>query len=137
MIRRAAVEDLETVVERVAAFHAYSTWADIPLDRPAVEALADKLLAGGVVFLSETGLIGGLMAPLWLAPTLQVGLELFWYAPDGHGQALRMAFEDWAREQGAFGLQFSAMADGHLPALSRIYRRAGYAPVETAFMKRF
>lgn len=136
MIRRATPDDMEHVVELGRAFHAYSPWRGVSYDHDAIRAFVAGCIETGAIFLSETGMCGGLVSPLYFNPAFRIGVEFFWWAPDG-GSALRQAFEDWAREEGAQGVQFSALSDEHLPAVTRIYRRSGFAPAETAFVKRF
>lgn len=133
-VRRATEADLPQILDYAVQFHAYSPWRSVPMDMAAVETLARGLLTGGAIFVSESGMCGGILAPLYFAPSRLVATELFWWAPQD-GQALREAFEGWAREQGAFAAQFSALADDRLPAVARIYRRSGFRPAETAFIK--
>lgn len=135
-IRRACSEDLPQIVIWSRAFHAYSPWSYAGFDESAVQAFALGCIENGAVFLSEDGMCGGLVMPLYFNPAVKIGIEFVWYAPAG-GSELRQAFEDWSRDQGAHGVQFSALGDSHLPALTRIYARHGFTPAETAFVKRF
>lgn len=130
------MRDIGRIVRLGREFHAYSPWSDVPYDTEAVTGFAETCVRTGAVFLSESGMCGGLVTPLFFNPSFRVGVEFFWFAPND-GQALRQAFEDWARDEGAHGVQFSALGDDHLPALTRIYRRSGFVPAETAFVKRF
>lgn len=132
---RASLADVPRIVELGQRFHAYSVHRDIPLDVEAFEAFAASLVEGGAVFLSEDGMCGGLVSPSYFNPAFRVAVELFWYAPTG-GQPLRQAFEAWALERGADAIQFTAMSDARLPAVTRLYRMAGYVPIETSFVKR-
>jgi hypothetical protein len=132
---RATAADVPRIVDLGARFHAYSCHRGIPFDAEAFRGVAERLVEGGAVFLSDDGMCGGLVSPLYFNPAFSVAVELFWYAPNG-GKGLREEFEAWAEEQGVSAIQFSAMADDHLPAVTRLYRRAGYAPIETLFLKR-
>lgn len=137
MIRRATLDDLPAIVEMGGKFHAYSPWADVDYDpERAGEFIARVVLPQGAVFLSEDGMIGALLSPLYFNPAKVTAVELFWWAPTGD-RGLRAALENWACAAGAFGVQFSALADSHSKAVGRLYRRAGFAPAETAYIKRF
>ena len=93
------------------------------------------MLQNGVVFLSEDGMCGGILNPMYFNPAHMVAVELFWWAPS-NGGPLRQAFEDWAKDRGASAIQFSGLANDRLEAVTRIYRRGGYQPVEMSFLKR-
>jgi hypothetical protein len=136
VIRQATHDDVTRIVALGAEFHAYSPWRDVPYDLEAVSQVAHNAVENGVVYLSETGMCGGIVSGLYFSPEFKIGLELFWWAPND-GQALRAAYEDWCRERGASAVQFSALGDEHLPAVTRIYRRAGFDLGEAVFVKRF
>lgn len=129
----ATIDDLDRIVEMAKAFHAYSPWRDVPFDEDAFRQVATGIIETGAIFLSEEGMCGGVIHPLYFSPSVRIGIEFFWW----RGGALRKDFEAWCKEQGAFGVQFSAMADEHLPAVTRLYRSAGFEAAETAFVKRF
>lgn len=134
MIRRAGLADVPLIVEMGAAFHAYSPWRDVSFDPNATAAFVAGLVERGVVFLSEAGMIGGILSPSFFNPAHLVAVELFWWASGGGG-ALREAFEAWAREQGAHGVQFSALGDQNSERMAGMFARAGYRPVETGYFK--
>ena len=137
MIRRATTADLEEVVEQGRAFLAYSPHRWIELDEIAFEAAAEQMITGnGAIFLAEDGFIGGILVPCYFNPSVTFASELFWYAPNGGGQELLAAFEEWARESGADAVTCSGLADSHERAIRRVYGRAGYHTSEIAFMKR-
>lgn len=136
MIRPATLEDLPEVLRLAAEFHAFSPYRDYPFDADAFAGFAGRLIEGGVIFLSEDGMIGGLLNPLYFNPAVVMAAELFWFARK-EGRQLREAFEGWARERGAVGVQASSLCDGQADKIRRNYERAGYAPMETAYLKRF
>lgn len=135
MIRRAELADLREVVDLCNRFHSYSPWQTIPFDEVAMGRFIIGLIQNGVVFLSEEGLCAGLLNPLYFNPAFVVAVEMLWFAPKG-GRELRKAFEEWAAEQGAQAVQFSALGDDRAATVARLFARAGYAPVETGFLKR-
>lgn len=135
MIRRATVEDAPRIAELGALFHAASPWRDVPYDLEAAEAFAAGVVSVGAVFLSEGGMIGAVPSPLFFNPAVKVVAEMFWWAPDGEGQALREALETWADDQGAAFTQFSALHDERAPRMEKMFRRLGYEPVEIGYRK--
>lgn len=134
---RATIDDLDTVVRLGTAFHAYSPWGSDPLDPEAFRAFVAGIIENGAVFLCGESMIAGALVPMWFNPSLVIAFEVAWWAPDGNGRAVREAFEDWARESGAQGVQCAALADDKLDRVERIYSRAGYQKNEVAFVKRF
>lgn len=136
MITRATHDDLDTVVGLGRRFHAYSPWRDVPFDPDSLRAFCGRLVETGVIFLSEDGLIGGLLNPLYFNPSYVVGAELFWFAPK-EGRELRIAFEEWCRENGAHAVQFSALGDEKSDTVEALFKRSGYRKVETGYLKEF
>lgn len=137
MIRRATIEDIPEIVALGAEFLAYSPHRWIPLDREAFANTARAIIEGaGAIFLSDDGFIGGALSPMYFNPAYVIAAELFWYAKS-EGQALRDAFEAWAREAGAAAVACSGLVDEREKAIRRVYARAGYEASEVAFMKRF
>lgn len=136
MIRRASLDDLDRVVELGEAFHAYSPYREIEFSPEGFRGFAERLIEGGAVFLSDDGMIGGCLVPLYFNPSIVMGAELFWWAGKT-GKPLREAFEAWARDEGAQGVQFSGLTDQREETIRKVFARAGYQPGETAFFKRF
>jgi len=134
MIRKATTEDIDRIVGMGEEFHAYSPWRGIEFDREAVHGFVTRLIEVGVVFLSETGMIGGLMNPLYFNHAHNVACELFWWAKGG-GRELMEAFEGWALENSAAGIQFSALGDAQSERMDMLFTRAGYSKVETGYYK--
>lgn len=134
MIRKATHDDLPMVVSFGRDFHAVSPWREIPFDGDSTSAFCSKLIDGGVILVSDTGMIGGLMNPLYFNPSYVVACELFWWAKSG-GRELMEAFESWAEKEGALALQFSALGDDKEERMARLFDRAGYRKVETGYFK--
>lgn len=140
MIWRATQADLEQVYDLSRAFHAYSMHRDIEIDETHWRATLQAWIGpsdaiNGAVFLSQQGLCAGIVHPLYFNPAVLIAAELMWWSPKDGG-ALRQAFEAWGAEQGARVIQFSSMADDRSAAVARLFRRAGYTPVETTHFKR-
>lgn len=136
MIRLATADDADRLTELGEAFHAYCPYREIPFDAEAFGRFAVGLTEAGVVFLSDDGMLGGALSPLYFNPSVVMGVELFWWAGKT-GRGLREAFEGWAREQGAAGVMFSGLSDEREPTIRKVFQRAGYQPGELAFFKRF
>lgn len=137
MIRRATADDVSRIVELGAEFLAYSPHRVHPLDREAFAAFAEQLVTGaGAIFLSDDGMIGGLVTGLYFNPAIRVGTELFWWARK-EGRQLREAFEEWAKGEGAVEIHFTGLLDERADTITKVFRRAGYVPLELGFVKRF
>lgn len=135
MIRRATIDDLSRAVAFAVEFHAESVHADIPVNIEALSAFMAGLIEQGAVFLSNRGLIGGVIAPAYFNPEHRMAVELFWWAPTD-GQPLRRAWEDWAVQQGAATSNLTSQVNARSQAIEKMYRRAGYVPTEVTFVKR-
>lgn len=134
MIKRATSKDIDHAVALGARFHEYSQHKAIPYDQEAMAVFMGALVEAGILLLAEDGLLGGCLAPLYFNPSFKVATELFWYSPK-EGRALRKSFEEWAIEHGAWAVQFSGMRDDRAATVDKVFRRAGYEPVETGYLK--
>lgn len=136
MIRKATIEDVGRVVQLLTEFHAESPYAWAPFDPEGTAAFVANMVERGVVFLSEDGVIGGCLYPLYFNPAVVLAAELFWFARVD-GRKLREALEDWARDQGCAGVTCSGLANTREPTIRKLFARAGYDSTEVAFVKRF
>ena len=134
MIRRAGADDLATACEFATRFHAESVHADVPVVAEALEAWMAGLIEGGAVFLSDEGIIGGVIVPFYWNPDAKMAVEMFWWAPKD-GRALRLALEQWAADEGALRVVFSGQVNERQATIDKVFRRAGYRPVEVGYMK--
>lgn len=135
MIRLATEADIPRIVEMGRTFYRVA-WRNAAYDPEATATMLRAMIGGaGAVFVSERGMIGGLLAPVWCAPTLLHAVELFWWSRDGQGEALLEAFEDWAREAGAEEVRMSNVCGLRGEAVARKLEARGYAPCETSFRK--
>lgn len=103
----------------------------MPVNRPWTAQFVAGLIDSpqGVVFVSGDGFIAGMLQPTVINPA-HIALENGWFARDGSGRALRLAFEDWGRKQGAEMVKLSTGAIG--PDLSK----DGYVLTEKTWVKR-
>lgn len=135
--RVTTTEQIDRVVEIGRRFHAGSIWRDTPFVESDVRSVVGQLVDGaGAVWMSDAGVVGLVRSPLWFNASVAVAVELFWYAEDGSGAALRAAAEQWASHAGLAYHQMSGMVDEREGALRRLMRAAGYEAKEVAYMKR-
>lgn len=97
----------------------------------------------GVVFVAErdgkpVAMLGGLVSPDLYTEDV-VAVETFWYAGKksvpGEGRKLLEKYEDWSRVKGAKRLRMGSLLNARTPALTRVYRRRGYFPLEAVYEK--
>lgn len=136
MVRAATEQDIPRLVALVAAFHAEPRWPG-PLSFKAedfAQTCQALLASGGAVFLSDGGLIGLTVNPSLYNHAVKVASELFFWAPDGRGDALRQAAEAWAKDRACL-LVMSAHEPGPVARIANWYRRKGYQPIGRQFAK--
>jgi len=135
VIRQATVADVPHIVALGRAFHAQPRWP-APLTFRAADFAdtCDRLLDAGAIFLSERGLIGLVVNPSIYNHAVAVASELFFWAPDGQGDALRRAAEAWAKDRAAV-LIMGAHEPGPVERIANWYRRKGYSPIGRQFAK--
>lgn len=130
-VRVASTEDIPIMVEWGARFHA-AGGLKMPYSPEKVADLLDGLIAGGGVFISSTGMIGGALVSPYCTDDWKMAVELFWWA-DGGGMALLRAFEDWARSNGADEIRMTSL--GVLERATQILARKGYTVIEISHTK--
>jgi GNAT superfamily N-acetyltransferase len=69
-----------------------------------------------------------------------VAVEIFWFVTASHrggtlGIRLLLAFEKWAKEQGAAHVCMVKMENSMPEAVDKIYQRLGYRKLETTYIK--
>ena len=136
MISEATKDDVPSLVELCARFHAWSQFPggsvfDPESCRSSFEALIER--DNGVLLHGGGGFIGLSLGPLFFNHAEPMAVELFFWAPEGNGDAIRKAAEAWAKSKGALLL----MMCGHEPSerASKWYSRKGYEPFGRQFMK--
>ncbi len=130
---------MNKAMEFARRFFAQSVWAGIvDLDEAGVAAALQALHdnPNAYVEINEDGCIGGVLTPLWFAPSVFAAAELFWYSEKpGEGKALRDRFEAWAKAKGAAYVQMSCMINEHEARLRRTLAGQGYSAKEIGFIK--
>ena len=133
MIRQATAEDVPRVAEMAMRFIAA---AGKPEGRPAeVEAVVRGMVGGGGCFVSERGMILGIVAPLYYRPDYLEAHEVAWWCEDGAGLRLLRAFEQWARDRGAREIVMSTLPDYTARGAHAVLTRRGYRHAEAGYRK--
>lgn len=143
MIRRATLEDLPVLVAMGARFRSETAYAGlVDQDGAQLEALTRFLLEHGAVFVAQIRLevIGMLAATVVRHPVdgALTGSEIAWWIePEfrGGSAAVRLleAAEAWAKNMGA--RRFQMVAPTANARVGELYRRRGYAEVETTWQR--
>lgn len=138
MIRPATEADIDHAAQLGRQMFERSHWRDLTAyDEVRVKATLATLIerddAG--VFVSSGGVMVLIIVPLWFSGLLTVQ-ELFFWAVDGSGDALRRAGEAWAKQAGAVvPVIMGAHEPGDMEKIDRWYRRAGYEPHGRTYRK--
>lgn len=144
MIRTAEARDRLRCVQLMRAFHDELGQSLFPADAAYGAAIFERFATRPehVAFVYEDAgaVVGMLFAQAgWhdLGP-MRVATERLWYVEKPHRakawRPMLRAFEAWAREQGCGSVSMVAL-EGNA-AVGHIYKRSGYTPVETHYMKR-
>lgn len=136
-VRLATVDDIPALVEMGAKFHAMSPHQFMGEYDPEGIANLLRFLATGsntILLTNGEGLIGGVLAPVYFAPTKIMAEESFLWARKGGGDLLS-AFEDEAKARGAAFVLMSTLENEKTKAMDRVMRRSSYVPVERRYIK--
>lgn len=136
-MRELTADDIPLALDIGRRFHELSPWRDRPFSDEATVAMLARMEASedAVVFTNGTGLLGGILAPIYFGGGL-IAQELFWFADKG-GRELLDAFEAWAADKGAAGVMMISLAlDERTDArMAKIYERRGYELRERNYYK--
>lgn len=135
MVQQATHADIGFLLDKAKEFHGTSIYKDVPFDVDTVRDNLEQLIENGGVFFNEHGLVAGLLSPLVFNRNFSVAAELVWYCPQGGGQELREAFEDWAFDNGAIGTSMSVLVNDYANKLGDKLIEDGYKPLEVSFVK--
>jgi GNAT superfamily N-acetyltransferase len=136
MIRQATSDDIPRLMAVGEAFWKLSPLSEfIPLDDIAVCEVIERAIENGSCFVGEKGVIMGFLIPHWANPAYKVALEFAWYGA-GEGDALLEAFETWAKENGAIGVQMATVGASYDDKIEAKLIKSGYTLAERGFFKR-
>lgn len=132
MIRPATESDIPALV---AMGQKFSEAAGTPFDKGDVAEFVSALIGSenGAVFVTDGGMIGGVLSPAYSCKSWLMAVELFWWAEDRQGIRLLKAFEEWAASRGASEIRMTTLAAIDGP--QKIMARRGYAPIEISYQK--
>ncbi|RVO34807.1 GNAT family N-acetyltransferase [Sinorhizobium meliloti] len=140
-VRQAIASDVPRILTLLRNFHADGGF-DFHFDAPRFEQFVKTAIFGDK---SACFVIGDPIAGVLVASHAEsfVGFRyaeehLVWIEPGQRGAAwcdLLRAFEAWAKAAGCARIKLSAQHALRHPAMTRLYRRSGYAPCETVFSK--
>lgn len=136
MIRDATVEDIPFIVDLGRKFAAI-TYPEIDYDPETTAASLRGLIdsEAGVLLVSERGMIGAVLFPMFFNAGHLHCQEMFWWDEGGEGRALLRALEARARERGARTITMVCLDDIRPGVFAKLYTRAGYRPAERFFIK--
>ncbi len=133
-VRPATEADFPMMVELGARFHAASDEGGEFCPRVFTDFLR-LLLSDGCIFVSERGMIGGLVSPSPWAKDHLIAMEAFWWAEDGRGMSLVRAYEAWAKSVGAGSICMGFIEATEPKRVEKILRECGYRLLETIMVK--
>lgn len=148
IVREAEVFDIPRYTAMACEFADFSLMAGIaPPDAAGfAQFMLSNMGAPNVaMWLAEedgnlAGISAGLLYPVYFSPQTMIAQEVWWWVdPEFRGspaqQMMRETLENWARENGAKAVVMIALENEQTPAVGRLYRRAGYRPLERSFIK--
>ena len=128
-VRRATPEDFAHIMSMVRAFNA--KYFRIPLNEGKTHAVLDRVIAEGVIFVSDTGFIAGMVADdLFRDWTLLQ--EFGWYAEDKSGFVLLDTFIQAGHDLGVNEIRVATLSTSP-PVAGRILLSRGFAPLEQSY----
>jgi GNAT superfamily N-acetyltransferase len=100
---------------------------------------------GALIILAEVGnniagICGAMIYPIYYAPSVLVGSELWWFVKPEYrgslaGKMMRETIENWAKSKDAQAMLMVALENEKIDAVGRLYKRHGYTPMEHTYMK--
>lgn len=144
MIRFATQLDIPFIVKEGVKFLKYHPAnIDKDIDTEHLLKLADELIENHVLFVAEengelVGMIAGFLSSNIFNPKYVVLQELFWWVVEEKRSStvafkLYDAFESHAKEIGVSVINMVSTV--YTPTLQKWYKKKGYIPVESSFIK--
>lgn len=147
-VRKATIEDLPEYVVLAQEFHAASPMhGSIAFDPKGYADFFTGALQNPDmgIWLAETetelvGITGAINYPLYFSPSSNVVQELWWWltpSARGTGAGAKMfdCIKSWAKEKSAAAMFMIALEDDRASKMEKLYRRAGFKPLERTFIK--
>lgn len=86
------------------------------------------------VLTNGTGVIGGVLSPVYFNPSVLQLEESFWWAKKGGGELLT-ALEEWGIAKGAQYIMLSTLENKRALVIDRVIRRRGYKMLERRYSR--
>ncbi len=136
MIRDATHADVPDLLAMAKEFAA-AAYPEIELVAADFMTTCNELVSRetGVLLVSDRGMLGALIYPMYFNAGHLHAQELFWWDRGGEGAQLRTTLEDRARDAGAATLAMLCVDTLRPEAVAAVYGRAGYRPGERSFIK--
>lgn len=134
-MRRAVEADIPALIELGRLFHARSPYGNKEYNPERVALTLKSVIETGTVFVSGDpihSMGAAIKGPMWFSQG-EAAQELFLWGPDG--KMIREALERWATDQECESFSMVCLEDGKVAQMTRLYRMAGYVPVERHFLK--
>lgn len=136
-IRNAVKADIPRIVEMGERFFKAMARSDIgayshETAKQTARMLIDNPL--GILLVSDTGMIGGMVYPFYMTGEL-TAQEFFWWSEGTGGRSLLRAFEVAAKIRGARTVNMIVIETLFPERVARIYMKAGYSPAERTYIK--
>ena len=137
-MRQATRDDM---LELLRMCRAFSEAAKHPIDRERIVTTLEALMDSefGLVLIADGAMLTGVITDS-LFNTSKFAQELFWWVDEdkrgtGVGRELLEAFEAWAGFNGAERVIMVALQELAPRKVGKIYREAGYVPLEHSYTK--
>lgn len=134
-MRLATESDIPALVELGQRFHAASPYRAMQYEPERVAQTLKAVIGTGTVFVSGEpvhSMGAAIKGPMWFSSG-EAAQELFLWGKDG--KMIRQALEKWATDQGCESFSMVCLEDDKAVQMTRLYRMAGYVPVERHFLK--
>lgn len=146
IVRPATAADIDRLVDLGEKLHAESRLPFPPLSRKKTRENLEILLGSGAVFSAVAerdgkivGALNGFMSSYFFAEPPIAIQEIFYVVPEARGSmaAYRLirAFEDWAKERGAWEIQIHQRTNINAEHAERFFERIGYEHMGGTFRK--
>jgi len=140
----ASDEDIDEIIAMGESFFYESGYNDVSEYSPErTLELVEKLINEGTLLVCKSneeiiGMLGFMIAPIYMSVDTFVGQELFWYVKKENrksraGILLLLEMEKASKEKGA-KLAIMVCLD-RLASLDNLYNKMGYSKIETSFMR--
>lgn len=140
MIRDAAPSDIPALVGMAARFaEKAGLTTHVGFDADSVAGVMASLIESdlGICLIGDDCMAGGLLYPHPCNARHLTGSELFWWSEGRDGLRLWAEMEARAKAKGAHSFVMVALDRVNPEAMGKTYRRRGYAPLETHYVKVF